>query len=83
MRRCDLCRNVRYGRCPPWDGHHGSAIGRSAIGGDVSDPIASLGVLAARTGGAPVLKGAVRVVFWGALAMLVTALVGKAVGASV
>jgi len=36
-----------------------------------------LGVLAARTGGAPVIKSAFRVVFWGALAMGVTAAVGS------
>ncbi|MDY6828723.1 MAG: VIT family protein, partial [Pseudomonadota bacterium] len=31
---------------------------------------------AARTGGAPVARGAVRVSFWGALAMAMTAAVG-------
>ncbi len=35
------------------------------------------GALAARTGGAPVLRGALRLVFWGSLAMLVTDLVGR------
>ena len=35
------------------------------------------GGLAARTGGAPVLRGALRLVFWGSLAMLVTHLVGR------
>lgn len=39
-----------------------------------------LGAVAARTGGASVVKGAMRVTFWGALAMAVTALVGKAIG---
>ncbi|AOU97332.1 hypothetical protein BI364_04405 [Acidihalobacter yilgarnensis] len=38
--------------------------------------LAVLGALAARTGGAPALVGAVRVAFWGALAMGVTAGVG-------
>jgi VIT1/CCC1 family predicted Fe2+/Mn2+ transporter len=38
--------------------------------------LALLGALAARTGGAPVMMGAMRVTFWGALAMLVTAGVG-------
>lgn len=38
--------------------------------------LALLGVLAARTGGAPTFPGAFRVVFWGALAMGVTAGVG-------
>lgn len=36
-----------------------------------------LGALAARAGGSPVLRGALRVVFWGALAMGMTALVGR------
>ena len=38
--------------------------------------LASLGAIAARTGGASALKGAARVGFWGALAMGVTAAVG-------
>jgi len=42
--------------------------------------LASLGALAARTGGASVLRGSLRVVFWGALAMAITAAVGKAFG---
>jgi VIT1/CCC1 family predicted Fe2+/Mn2+ transporter len=36
------------------------------------------GGLAARAGGAPVLRGSIRVAFWGALAMLAAALVGRA-----
>lgn len=36
-----------------------------------------LGALAAWAGGAPVIKGAVRVTFWGALAMVLTGLVGN------
>ena len=36
-----------------------------------------LGSVAARAGGASVLRGATRVAFWGALAMLVTAAVGR------
>ena len=39
-----------------------------------------LGVLAARAGGAPVMKSAVRVVFWGAIAMGLTAAVGALFG---
>ena len=35
------------------------------------------GALAAWTGGAPVVRGALRVVFWGALAMVAAALVGR------
>ena len=42
--------------------------------------LALLGVLAAKIGGAPVLKGAVRVTFWGALAMALTAGVGALFG---
>jgi VIT1/CCC1 family predicted Fe2+/Mn2+ transporter len=42
--------------------------------------LAALGGLAARLGGAPVLKGAARVTFWGAVAMGCTALVGRLFG---
>ena len=42
--------------------------------------LAILGGLAARVGGASVRKGAVRVTFWGALAMALTAGVGKLFG---
>lgn len=42
--------------------------------------LAALGALAARTGGAPILTGAARVTFWGALAMLITAGVGRLFG---
>src|SRR5664279_2585090 len=42
--------------------------------------LALLGVVAARTGGAAPLRGAVRVTFWGALAMAVTAGVGSLFG---
>jgi VIT1/CCC1 family predicted Fe2+/Mn2+ transporter len=45
--------------------------------------LAALGALAARTGGAPPLVGAARVAFWGAIAMLVTAVVGRIFGAVV
>ncbi len=45
--------------------------------------LALLGALAARTGGASILKGAVRVTFWGALAMGLTAGVGALFGTSV
>lgn len=38
--------------------------------------LALLGGLAAKVGGAPVVKAALRVTFWGAIAMLVTAAVG-------
>ena len=45
--------------------------------------LAILGVTAARTGGAPVLAGAFRVTFWGALAMAITYAVGAIFGAVV
>lgn len=45
--------------------------------------LAALGLLAARAGGAPVIKSTVRVVFWGALAMGLTAVVGALFGAVV
>src|SRR5271165_4695943 len=43
--------------------------------------LAVLGAVAARAGGASVIKGALRVTVWGALAMAVTAGVGALVGA--
>ena len=45
--------------------------------------IAVLGALGARTGGAPILPSVLRVVFWGALAMAITAGVGKLFGVAV
>ncbi|MES2124895.1 MAG: VIT family protein [Gemmatimonadota bacterium] len=42
--------------------------------------LAALGTLAARLGGAPPLRGALRVTFWGAVAMGVTALIGRLFG---
>ncbi len=45
--------------------------------------LAILGVLSARAGGAPVIKAVVRIVFWGAAAMTVTALVGRLFGVAV
>jgi vacuolar iron transporter family protein len=43
--------------------------------------LALLGALAAHAGGAPMLRGAVRVLSWGALAMMITAGVGALFGA--
>lgn len=43
--------------------------------------LAVLGALAARLGGAPLLKGALRMLFWGAAAMAVTAVIGRMLGA--
>ena len=42
-----------------------------------------LGVLGARAGGAPIGRSVLRVGFWGALAMVVTASIGKLFGAAV
>lgn len=54
-------------------------------GGSALVLLGALGALAARAGGAPVLRGAARVVLWGAVAMAVTAAAGRvfaALGAS-
>jgi VIT1/CCC1 family predicted Fe2+/Mn2+ transporter len=56
----------------------GSAI--AAVSGLSLIFLAALGMLAAWAGGASIMRGALRVTFWGALAMLVTALVGKIFG---
>ncbi len=45
--------------------------------------LTALGAVSARAGGAPARKAALRVAFWGALAMGVTAAVGKLFGAAV
>ena len=45
--------------------------------------LALLGGVAARAGGASVLRGSLRVLFWGAMAMAATALVGKLFGTAV
>ena len=45
--------------------------------------LAALGALGAWLGGAPVLKPTVRVAFWGALAMAVTAAIGALVGKAI
>jgi len=45
--------------------------------------LAVLGALAAGAGGASRLRGSIRVLFWGALAMGITALVGRLFGATV
>jgi VIT1/CCC1 family predicted Fe2+/Mn2+ transporter len=42
--------------------------------------LAVLGGLAARVGGAPIIKGVLRVLFWGTLAMLATSAVGSLFG---
>jgi VIT1/CCC1 family predicted Fe2+/Mn2+ transporter len=45
--------------------------------------LTALGALSARTGGAPVFRASVRVAFWGALAMGITAIVGRLFGTTV
>ena len=45
--------------------------------------LAMLGAIGARTGDAPVLRATLRVAFWGAAAMAVTAGIGKLVGTAV
>lgn len=42
--------------------------------------LAALGGISARAGGAPVIKASLRVTFWGALAMILTAVVGHLFG---
>jgi len=51
-----------------------------AVSGSALIFLALLGSLAAQAGGASVVTGAVRVTFWGALAMAVTAGVGRLFG---
>ncbi|MFA9229925.1 MAG: VIT1/CCC1 transporter family protein [Microgenomates group bacterium] len=45
--------------------------------------LAVLGAIGAKAGGAPILRAVLRVTFWGAVAMAVTAVVGKLFGAVV
>jgi VIT1/CCC1 family predicted Fe2+/Mn2+ transporter len=42
--------------------------------------LAILGAVSAKAGGAPMLKGTLRVSFWGALAMALTAIIGRLFG---
>lgn len=60
-----------------------AAILGSLVAGTSLFFLALLGALAARTGGAPILKGTVRVTFWGALAMAITAGIGALFGTAV
>ena len=45
--------------------------------------LALLGAIGARAGNAPIMRALVRVAFWGAFAMAVTAAIGALVGTSV
>jgi VIT1/CCC1 family predicted Fe2+/Mn2+ transporter len=60
---------------------------RASIGWAVSAGslvfLAALGMIAARTGGASIAKGGLRIAFWGAIAMAVTAGVGALFGTTV
>ncbi len=60
-----------------------TAILTPLVFGSTIVALAALGMLAARLGGAPLLRGAARVTFWGAIAMVSTALIGKLVGSPV
>jgi len=42
--------------------------------------LAALGTVSARAGGAGIIKPTIRVAFWGAMAMVVTGLVGALIG---
>jgi VIT1/CCC1 family predicted Fe2+/Mn2+ transporter len=55
----------------------------AAVSGASVAFLALLGAVGARAGGAGVLKPALRVAFWGALAMAATALIGALVGTAV
>ncbi len=54
-----------------------------AVGATSLVVLVVLGALGAKIGGAPILKAAIRVTFWGALAMAVTAGVGHLFGTAV
>ena len=45
--------------------------------------LAILGAVAAQAGGAPLVRGALRVAFWGVVAMITTAVIGRLVGSVV
>jgi VIT1/CCC1 family predicted Fe2+/Mn2+ transporter len=52
------------------------------VGGSSLALLAVLGALAARLGGAPMVTGAIRMMFWGTAAMVCTSLVGRLFGVS-
>ena len=56
---------------------------RSSVAGTSLVFLALLGAVAARAGGRPRRSAALRVTFWGALAMALTAAVGALFGAAV
>ena len=52
----------------------------SIVAGTSLGFLTALGALSAQAGGAPVLRASARVAFWGALAMGLTAVVGRLFG---
>ena len=64
-----------------WFAPHATVIALTAVSSLLF--LAILGAVAARAGGASMLKGSVRVVFWGTIAMAATAIVGRMFGATV
>lgn len=73
------------GAAPPLAAAALVAPGRlpTVMGGGTLVLLAGLGAVAAWLGGAPLWKGALRVTFWGAVAMGCTALIGRLFGAVV
>ncbi len=63
--------------------HVGNMIGRlcAVVTATRLDGVVLLGIADARADGAPSNKSIVHVVFWGALALAITALIGGTVGA--
>jgi VIT1/CCC1 family predicted Fe2+/Mn2+ transporter len=57
-----------------------TAVLAPVVSGSSLALLSALGGVAARLGGAPLVRGAVRVAFWGAVAMGCTALVGRLFG---
>ena len=64
-----------------WFAPHAFVIYATAIASLIF--LSVLGAVAARAGGANMLKGSIRVLFWGAIAMAVTAGVGRLFGTTV
>jgi len=50
------------------------------VGGTSLAALAALGVVSAITGGAPIAKAVVRILFWGSFAMIATAAIGRLFG---
>jgi VIT1/CCC1 family predicted Fe2+/Mn2+ transporter len=52
----------------------------AAVAGAALFSLAMLGAVSSRLGGAPLWRGALRITFWGALAMILTGAIGSLVG---